>query len=91
MSSDPQHDQLLVQVTRVATQFEQLSSDVGEIKSDVKDVAAQVKLTNGRVTALEMWKERIAGAKSAYGWLPGVVVGIVAAAAGAGFAVIFGG
>jgi sugar-specific transcriptional regulator TrmB len=72
----------------VLVELRALREDVQEIKTDdLAEIKQQVKTTNGRVTALELWKARLDGAKGAYSWvtpfvsavLSGVIVAVVAA------------
>lgn len=65
-------------------QLSRICSTLSEIKTDIKEVKEQVKRTNGRVTAIELWKARIDGARAALGnsWVAvlgvaGVAVAIV--------------
>jgi hypothetical protein len=44
-------------------------NELGHIKTDVAEIKQQVKLTNGRVSKLEIWRAWIAGM-----WLATVVI-----------------
>lgn len=48
-----------------------------EIGRALLRIEAKVSETNGRVKAIELWKARLDGAKSAMGWMQPAVVGVV--------------
>lgn len=41
-----------------------MKEDMGEMKSDIKSTLEQTRKTNGRVTALEIWREKIVTEKA---------------------------
>jgi len=60
------------------------------LRKDVQDLEEQVRQTNGRVRAIELWKARLEGAKWAAGWIPPVVTASVSALIGAAAVHLFG-
>ena len=53
-------------------------------------VETQVRVTNGRVLALELFRARLEGAQTALSWRAPLIVGVVCAAVGAGVAALLG-
>lgn len=62
-----------------------LAEKIDDLQEDVTETKEQAKLTNGRVTTLELWQARWQGAQQAMSWLPtvgtGVVIGVIVAVA----------
>ena len=75
MSNEELHRLLL---RRMDSQAE----DIKEIRADVKAVVQQTKLTNGRVTKIELWRARIEGGKAAVSWIGTTSVTILASSIG---------
>lgn len=49
------------------------------IQQDLAEIKAQVKVTNGRVSNLELWRARLEGMAAAGKWVPPVVSAVVTA------------
>jgi hypothetical protein len=55
-----------------------VSAKIDALQDDVVETKEQVKLTNGRVSKLELWQAKVEGAKAAMNWLPASATGVVA-------------
>lgn len=57
---------------------------LAEIKEDVAEIKREVKRTNGRVTALELWRHGLAAVAESRSWIKpwvlGVASGVIVAA-----------
>lgn len=53
----------------IVEKLESMARDIAEIKT-------QVKVTNGRVSQIELWRARMEGVSAAMNWLPTLAVGI---------------
>lgn len=53
-----------------------------EIRTRADGIEAQAKLTNGRVTELEKWREFVRGGHAALAWRTPLLIGVVCAAVG---------
>lgn len=42
-------------------------------------IEQQARLTNGRISKLELWQARMDGARWAFSWLPTVITGVITA------------
>lgn len=54
-----------------------LKEDLSEVKDDMREVKAEVKKTNGRVTALEMWRHGLEQIKATRSWRFPALVGLI--------------
>lgn len=78
-----------VSLDTVVERLDALREDVQEIKEDdLAEIKAQVKSTNGRVRALELWKARWDGARSAYSWIPAFASAVISGVIVAGVAAV---
>jgi hypothetical protein len=69
-------DPVLDALHDLATEVREVKTDVGEIKTDLKDVKAEVKVTNGRVTRLEMWRHGLEVLAAARSWVKPAAIGV---------------
>jgi hypothetical protein len=70
---------------QILSAIESLRGDIGEIKADLKDVKAEVRVTNGRVTRLEMWRHGLEAVVAARSWVKPAAIAFVS---GAGLSVL---
>ncbi len=76
--------QLLGEVRETRAEVAAIKDDVAEVKQDVKETRRQTTRTNGRVTALELWRHGLAAVAESRSWIKpwvlGVASGVVVAA-----------
>lgn len=85
--------QLLGEVRETRAEVAAIKDDVSEIKQDSRETRKQTTRTNGRVTALELWRHglaAVADSRSArrvwwLGLLSGALIAGIGAAAGVAF------
>lgn len=53
--------------------------DQAEVKEQLGRIETQAKLTNGRISQLELWQARVLGAVGTVAWLPTVATGVITA------------
>jgi hypothetical protein len=70
---------------QILAAVEALREDVGEIKADLRIVKDEVKVTNGRVTRLEMWRHGLEAVIAARSWIKPAAIAFVS---GAGLSVL---
>jgi hypothetical protein len=49
----------------------------------LRSIEAHARITNGRVSQLELWQARMDGARQAFSWVPTLSVGVAVGLAGA--------
>jgi hypothetical protein len=69
-------DPVLDALHDLATEVRGVKTDVCEIKADLKDVKVEVKVTNGRVTRLEMWRHGLEVLSAARSWVKPAAIGV---------------
>jgi hypothetical protein len=69
-------DPVLDALHDLATEVRGVKTDVCEIKADLKDVKVEVKVTNGRVTRLEMWRHGLEVLAAARSWVKPAAIGV---------------
>lgn len=68
---------ILAELKGLRGDISEVRDDVRELKhEDIAEIKAQVTKTNGRVDALERWKDRAEGAKAALGWVGPLLIAI---------------
>lgn len=69
----------------ILTEIRGIREDLAEVKDDQKVIKEQVAKTNGRVTALEVWRAGKDAVTAARGW---VIPAVVSFLSGAGLVVV---
>jgi hypothetical protein len=72
------HAKLDAQADSLAEFKESVREDMRELKDTTKEIKAAQLVTNGRVTQLELWQARAAGARAAFSWAPPLITGTLA-------------
>lgn len=78
-------------VTEIIRRLDALGGKVDVIATDVAEIKPEVKKTNGRVTAIELWIARFEGGRAALGWVTPVAIGVTCSVVGVVAARLIGG
>jgi alkylation response protein AidB-like acyl-CoA dehydrogenase len=71
---------LLEAIHALTAKVDVLAEDVCEVKADLKDVKVEVRVTNGRVTKLEMWRHGLEVLAAARSWVKPALIGLATGA-----------
>jgi phage-related minor tail protein len=78
----PMYEKLTEMLGDIKMQLSGVANDIEHLKTEASEIKAEAKKTNGRITRLEIWQAKIAGATAAVRWLPGFVTAVVGGSVG---------